>query len=377
MNSLIRSWENNTSIELLIAAGVALSFLLIIYLIKKIVLKKLVDFTARTAARWDDALVGAAKATSLWLMLFPAILIGCQSLEIVPKLYTLIQNLAMGALFLQAGFWVSRLLDSMIKQSGARAMETNPATATTLSALNLLGQILLWVIIVLMMLDNFGVNVTTMIAGLGVGGIAIALAVQNILGDLLASLSIVIDKPFVLGDFIIIDEYMGTVEHIGIKTTRIRSLGGEQIIFANNDLLKSRVRNYKRMFERRVLFGFGVTYQTPIDQLDKISKKVKEIIEIKEKTRFERAHFAKLNTSSLDFEVVYWVLDADYNLYMDLQQSINMEIMQMLAEWKIDFAYPTQVVQIDGPIEIKRPKMHAENNDHSQVTEDNSEPEKT
>ncbi len=130
----------------------------------------------------------------------------------------------------------------------------------------------------LLTLDNLGVNVTALVAGLGIGGIAVALAMQNILGDLFASLSIVIDKPFVIGDFIVVDDYKGTVEHVGLKTTRVRSLGGEQLVFSNNDLLKSRVRNYKRMYERRIEFSFGVLYQTPADQLEWIVDEVKRII---------------------------------------------------------------------------------------------------
>jgi small-conductance mechanosensitive channel len=154
-----------------------------------------------------------------------------------------------------------------------------------------------------MTFDNLGIDVTAMVAGLGVGGIAVALAVQNILGDLFASLSIIIDKPFVVGDFIIVGgEFMGTVEHIGIKTTRVRSLGGEQIIFSNNDLLQSRVRNYKRMYERRVVFGFRVLYQTTAEQLERIPEIVKKIIEGLDKVRFDRAHFFKFGDSSLDFE---------------------------------------------------------------------------
>ncbi len=149
-----------------------------------------------------------------------------------------------------------------------------------MTAMGFLGRVILWAGLLLFALDNLGVNITGLAAGIGIGGIAIALAVQSVLGDLFASLSIVLDKPFVIGDFIIVDEYLGTVEHIGLKTTRVRSLSGEQLVFSNNDLLQSRIRNYKRMFERRVIFELGVTYQTPLERVSRISGMIRSIIEL-------------------------------------------------------------------------------------------------
>jgi len=175
--------------------------------------------------------------------------------------------------------------------------------------------------------------------------------VQNVLGDLFASLSIVLDKPFAVGDFLIIDEHMGAVEHVGLKTTRIRSLSGEQLVFSNSDLLKSRIRNYGRMFERRVVFKFAVTYQTPRDKLKIIPQIVRESILELDKVRFDRAHFQAYGASSLDFEIVYYVLAPDYNLYMDIQQAINLRIHERFEQEGIDFAYPTQTVyvhRVDG-----------------------------
>jgi small-conductance mechanosensitive channel len=197
-----------------------------------------------------------------------------------------------------------------------------------------------------LVLDNLGVNITGLVAGLGIGGIAVALALQNILGDLFASLSIVLDKPFVIGDFVVVDSLSGTIEHIGLKTTRIRSLRGEQLIFSNNDLLKSRIRNYKRMSERRIDFSFGVVYQTPLEKLKAIKKIVSDIIEKGEKTRFDRVHFKEYGDSSLNFEVVYFVTDPDYNIYMDVQEAINLEIFRCFAEEGIEFAYPTRTIFI-------------------------------
>jgi small-conductance mechanosensitive channel len=207
---------------------------------------------------------------------------------------------------------------------------------------------LLWTIILLVALDNLGFNVTTLIAGLGISGIAIALAVQNILGDLFSSFSIVLDKPFVIGDFIIIDEYLGTVEYVGIKTTRIRSLSGEQLIFSNSDLLKSRIRNFKRMFERRVVFSVSVVYGTSHENLVKIPKMIREIILNQDRVRFDRAHFKEYGAYSLNFEIVYWIQNPDYNVYMDTQQNINLAIYEQFNREGIQFAYPTQTVLLQG-----------------------------
>jgi small-conductance mechanosensitive channel len=196
--------------------------------------------------------------------------------------------------------------------------------------------------VLLLALDNLGVDITALVAGLGVGGIAVALAVQNVLGDLFASLSITLDRPFVLGDFIIVGDYLGNVERIGVKSTRLRSLGGEQIIVSNADLLNSRVRNYGRMDERRVLFTLGVTYETPRKKLERIPAMVREIIEHQQHARFDRCHFAKYGDFALGFEAVYYVLSPDYNLYMDIQQAINFAIHAAFEDAQIEFAYPTQ-----------------------------------
>jgi small-conductance mechanosensitive channel len=196
-------------------------------------------------------------------------------------------------------------------------------------------------------LDNLGVNVTALVTGLGVGGIAVALAVQNVLGDLFASLSIVLDKPFVLGDFVVVDDLLGSVEHIGLKTTRLRSLWGEQVVFSNSDLLKSRLRNFGRMAERRVSLDIGVTYQTPRAVLQAIPAIIREAIEEQVATRFDRSHFKGFGDSALTFESVYYVLSPDYNRYMDIQQAINLRIYERFESQGIGFAYPTQTVFLE------------------------------
>jgi small-conductance mechanosensitive channel len=182
-----------------------------------------------------------------------------------------------------------------------------------------------------------------------VAGIAVSLALQSSLADLIASLTIALDKPFVLNDFIIVGDFMGTVEKIGIKTTRLRSLGGEQLIFPNADIVSSRIRNYKRMEERRIVFALGVVYSTPYDKLRQIPTLIRDIIEAQENARFDRAHFASYGDYALNFEIVYYVLSADYNLYMDVQQAINLDIFQAFEQAGIEFAYPTQLLYLARP----------------------------
>lgn len=224
--------------------------------------------------------------------------------------------------------------------------KADPTLRTTFGAVRFLGQIAIWSLALLLALDNLGVDITALVAGLGIGGIAIAFALQNILGDLFASISIILDKPFEVGDFIIVGDMLGTVERVGIKTTRLRSLSGEQIVMSNNDLLQSRVRNYKRMNERRVVFSIGVTYDTPADKVEAIPGILRDAVEAQEQARIDRAHFQKYGDFALIFEVVYYVLKPDYNLMMDVQQAINLLIFRRFAEEDISFAFPTQTIHL-------------------------------
>lgn len=205
----------------------------------------------------------------------------------------------------------------------------------------------IWIIAIMFLLDNLGVKISAVVAGLGIGGIAVALAAQAVLGDLFSYFVIFFDKPFESGDFIMVGDKIGVVEHIGIKTTRMRALSGEQLVFSNTDLTNSRVHNYKRMEKRRVMFSLGVTYQIAPEQLKKITTIVKEIITMIDNTTYDRGHFATYGDSSLNFEFVYYVNGDDYNLYMDIQQSINMAIFEAFGNEGIEFAYPTQTLFIN------------------------------
>lgn len=329
----------------------AVAIVLFAWFVLRVVMRRLVRrlrrATARTPGRFDDMLVELLAKTRFLFILVVALYAGSLILALPDVAERALRALFIFALLIQAGFWGDGVAMFWIRRTARRKMEDDAATATSLAALGFVAKVAIWATVILLALDNFGLKITTLLAGLGIGGIAIALAVQNVLGDLFASLSIIVDKPFVIGDFIIVGDLMGTVERIGLKTTRVRSLSGEQIIFSNSDLLSSRVRNYKRMYERRVVFPFGVTYQTPPDVLETIPETVRKIVEDQPGVRFDRCHFRAFGDFSLDFETVYYVLDADYNVYMDRQQAINLGIARAFETRGIEFAYPTQTLYLN------------------------------
>jgi len=280
--------------------------------------------------------------TTLLFMLIVGVSIGSQSLKLGESLQRVIASALMIALFWQVGLWARTAVRGWVEDRRAHSSVEDRAALSSLDIIRFIAGVVIWSLVLLLTLDNLGVNITALVAGLGVGGVAVALATQNVLGDLFASLSIALDRPFVVGDFLAVDAFLGSVENIGIKSTRLRSLDGEQIILSNGDLLKSRVRNYGRMMERRVQFTVGVAYATPVAQLEQIPGWIREFITREKDTRFDRSHFLKHGTSSLEFETVYYVTNADYNRYMDIQQSINLDIHRRFGEQDIAFAVTTQ-----------------------------------
>jgi len=330
----------------LLAVAIVAFVWFVLRIAMRVLVRRLRAFAAKTPGRFDDLIVELLAKTKFLFILVVSFYAGSLLLVLPDAAETALRALFILALLVQAGYWGDGVVTFWIRRTAQQKLEDDAATATSLTALGFVAKIAIWAIVLLLALDNFGIDITALIAGLGIGGIAIALAVQNILGDLFASLSIIVDKPFVIGDFIIVGDLMGTVERIGLKTTRVRSLSGEQIIFSNSDLLSSRVRNYKRMYERRIVFAFGVTYQTAPDTLEEIPETVRQIIEAQSDVRFDRCHFKSFGGSSLDFEAVYYVLLPDYNVYMDRQQAINLGIMRAFEEQGVEFAYPTQTLYV-------------------------------
>ena len=330
----------------LIAIGAAVAIFLLLVLIRKTVIRRLRRVAERTTTRLDDLFVALLRHLKAWFLLAVAVFAGTFFLSLPTQLSTAIRSVAVIGLLVQAGVWAGLVINFYLQNYRERRLQKDPGSVTTLSAVGLFSKIGVWVIVLLLALDNLGINVTALVAGLGVGGIAVALAVQNVLGDLLASLSIVLDKPFVVGDFIMVDDFLGGIEYVGLKTTRVRSLSGEQLVFSNSDLLKSRIRNYGRMYQRRVVFAIGVTYETPRDKVEKVPAILRTAVEKQDDTRFDRAHFKAYGDFALQFEIVYYVLMADYNRYMDIQQAINFYIMEQFEHEGIEFAYPTRTLWV-------------------------------
>ena len=344
MGFLEEVYLGNTLQNWLIAAGILVAVLTALKVIQKFSIYKLGKLAATTDNQVDDLVVHMLGQTKFLILLAGSAYIASSAIILKPPVSALLQKAMVLFLILQGGLWAGAGISFVLGRAAQKKMDQDSSSATTITFLGFVAKLILWVIVFLLILDNLGVNITGLVAGLGIGGIAVALAVQNILGDLLASLSIVLDKPFVIGDFVVVDTLSGTVEHIGLKTTRIRSLNGEQLIFSNNDLLKSRIHNYKRMDERRIVFKFGVVYQTSLEKLRLIKEMVTDIIEKQDSVRLDRVHFKEYGDASLVYEVVYFVASPDFNRYMDVQEKINLEIFRRIHEEGIEFAYPTQTI---------------------------------
>ena len=325
-----------------LAIGIAASLLL--YVARRLVVRRLQRYAAQTATYLDDLAIQVLSATNPLFMIFMGAYAGSHWLALPDKTVTLLSRLAIAALLLQVARWGDVGVHNWLHFYRSRRNANDVASTTSTAALGFVARTAVWLIVILMILDNFGVNITALVASLGIGGIAVALALQNVLGDLFSSLSIVLDKPFVVGDFITVDDISGTVEYVGLKTTRIRGLGGEQVVFSNSDLLGSRIHNYKRMETRRIVFSIGVTYDTTKQQLLAIPGIVRQAVEAQEQARFDRAHFKSYGASSLDFEIVYFVKTPDFAVYMDVQQAVNLVLFERFADEGIEFAFPTQTL---------------------------------
>jgi small-conductance mechanosensitive channel len=340
LDSSVRAWIS--------AAAVAAALYLVLVLVKRLIVRRIGKIAGRTATEIDDFLVDMVGRTHKGLLLVPVVYFGSLFLTLPPHVEGVLRSAAVVAVLLQIALWSLIGIDFWVASTRRKRLADDAATVSLIGVLGFIGKLVLWALMVLLVLDNLGVNVTALVAGLGVCGIAVALALQNILGDLLASLSIVLDKPFVLGDTIHVDDFIGTVESIGLKTTRLRSLSGEQIVFPNGNLLQSRIRNYKRMTERRIVFSVGVVYGTAVATLERIPAMLREIVEAQDQVRLDRVHFKSLSDWSLDFEVVYYVTAPEHSLYMDRQQAINLAVLRRFEAEGIDVAFPTRTVRLEG-----------------------------
>lgn len=302
----------------------------------------------KTGKAWAERGAELTKRTTLLFLLMVAVFASSLSLRLPAEVAKVIRALIVTLFLGQLGIWGSRLTSLWVSRlSSKRRAEGDAAAATTLASVGLLIRIAIWAIVILLVLQNLGVNVTALAAGVGIAGIAIAFAAQSILADLFSFLAIVVDKPFLVGDFIVAGDVEGIVERIGIKTTRIRSLTGEEVVVSNSELLRGWIHDYAKMRERRVVFRFAVDYQTPHEKLAKIPELVREVIESTPNVRFDRAHFKEYGEFGLIFEVVYFVLSPSYREYMDAQQAINLAIHKRFSEEDIKFALPVRRVMLE------------------------------
>ena len=343
INIYYGNFFGNPLIDYVIALGIFIAGIIIVKIFEKILLKKLKVLAEKTTTTVDDFIVAGIEKSAVPLLYFASLFIAVR--------YLTLSETAKEILFATSTvivtFYVIKLITSSVRYGLDTYMsqrdypeERKKQMMSILIVLNLL----VYSLGLVFLLDNFGFNVAAVIAGLGIGGIAIALAAQALLGDMFSYFVIFFDKPFEIGDFIIVGDKLGVIEKIGIKTTRVRSLGGEQMIFPNSDLTSSRIHNYKRMERRRVLFKIGVVYQTKAAVLKEISELGKQIIEEQSDTTFDRGHFASYGDFSLVFEFVYYVMGNDYNKFMDVQQAINLRIYEEFEKRNIEFAYPTQTL---------------------------------
>ncbi|MDZ4141115.1 MAG: mechanosensitive ion channel family protein [Methylotenera sp.] len=336
---------SNTALQYLTALGLFLGGMAIVYVFKKYILSRLKKLTVATETTIDDFLIVTIEKSLIPIIYFGVFYIALHTLNLsedfkhglTTAAIVLITVLAVRAIISMVNFG----LQSYIVKSADSAVGEKQ-----LKGIRGLVNFAIWVLALVFLLDNLGVKISAVVAGLGIGGIAVALAAQAVLGDLFSYFVIFFDKPFEVGDFIIVGDKMGVVEYIGIKTTRIRALGGEQMVFSNTDLTNSRVHNFKKMERRRVVFKLGVIYQTPSEKLKSIPDIVKNAIEAQKDTAFDRGHFASYGDFSLNFEFVYYVTGADYNKYMDIQQAINLTIFEAFEKAGVEFAYPTQTLFI-------------------------------
>ncbi|HEU4860463.1 MAG TPA: mechanosensitive ion channel domain-containing protein [Chitinophagaceae bacterium] len=344
-------WEKiflgNSIIDWAIAISIIIGSIILLRLIKTILFSQFKKWSKKTNTTIDDFLLLVTERSILPFFYLLAVYSGLSYLSLGEKT----QNILRIALLVAGTFFGIRLITSLIRyavENFTRSQHDIELKKKQARGIIIIINILVWIMGIVFVIDNLGYDITTLVAGLGIGGIAIALAAQAVLGDLFSYFVIFFDKPFEIGDFIIVGDKMGTVEYVGIKTTRIRALSGEQLIMANTDLTNSRVQNYKRMEKRRVVFSIGVLYETPVEKIKMVPGIVKKIIEDQSELQFDRVHFFAFGNFSLNFEIVYYVSSADYNLYMDKQQTINLAIFEEFKKEHIEFAYPTQRIYLDN-----------------------------
>lgn len=334
---------NNKLVDYCIALLILISSIVIIKTIRSLVIKSLKKWAAKTSNPFDDVIIRILERNIVPIIYLGSFYLAVDNLALHPIIDRAIEVLVIIGSTILGIRLVGTFIEYILKIYWVTYHHDNLNVEQSINALIPAIRMVIWLIGIIFILDNLGFNISAVVASLGIGGVAIALASQGVLQDLFSYFAILFDRPFELGDFIIVGDYLGTVEYVGIKTTRLKSIGGEEIIIANADLTSSRIRNFKRMKERRIVFKFGVVYDTSPEQLKIITTLIEKIINETEHARLDRAHFAGYGDFSLNFEVVYFIDSNDYTEYMNAQQQINLNIKTEFARHNIQFAYPTQI----------------------------------
>ena len=342
-NFLSIEFLNNQLSDYLLAATILVGSIILIKIVRRLAFRSLKKWAAKTENIYDDAIIRILESNLIPIAYIGSIYLAVSNLTLHPILARVIEVIVVIASTIFAIRLFTASIEYLIKIYWVTYHRDNANIEQSIDALVPAIRVVVWLIGIVFLLDNLGFDISAVIASLGIGGVAIALASQGVLQDLFSYFSILLDRPFELGDFIIVGDYLGTVEYVGIKTTRLKSISGEEIVVANTDLTGSRIRNFKRMRQRRIVFNLGVIYETSSEQLAKIPILIEEIINSTENVRCDRAHFSGYGEYSLDFEVVYFINSNDYNIYMDAQQKINLKIKSEFAKHNIEFAYPTQI----------------------------------
>ena len=343
---LAREFLENSLLNWLIATVVLIAAYSALVLGRRFLVRRLERTASTTATMVDDVVLHGLERTRKSFLFVLALAAAALALDVPPGRRTLIQQVARLVFLLQFASWGNGAIGFWLARLTRTRAQTDRGSITTLNVVAIVMRVVLWAMVFLLALQSFGVDVTALITGLGIAGVAVALAVQNVLGDLLASLSIALDKPFVIGDFIVVDTFQGTVEDIGLKSTRLRSLSGEQIIMSNAELLKARIRNYQRQTERRVVFTLTFPLETAPAAMARVPVIVRELLSAEERVRIDRSHFHAITDQALAVETVYFVLSAEYNVYMDIQQRLNLAMLERLAAEGIRLAVPTRSVVV-------------------------------
>ncbi|MBN2459611.1 mechanosensitive ion channel family protein [Candidatus Woesearchaeota archaeon] len=345
---LAETWWNNTVEDYLVTLGIFLGLFLLFKLFNHYIIYKLRKLTKKTKTEWDDLLIEFLKEIKWMFYLVVSFYISMQYLELPPFANKALYYLLLAVLGFYIAKGISKAINHFVKEQIRKKQKADDkSSGSMIKVLGVIVKVVVWAIVLLMILSNIGVEITPLIAGMGIGGIAVALALQSILGDLFAAFIIYFDKPFKEGDFIIVGADMGVVKYIGLKSTRIQALQGQELVMSNTELINSRVNNYKRMEKRRIVFSFGVKYDTGKAKLKKIKGIVGKIFESMKGADLDRVHFKQFGDFSLNYEVVYFVDTPDYNAYMDLQEDINMKLYSEFEKAGIGFAFPTQTIEME------------------------------